>query len=110
MSIILLGNKNAAFTAGISEYEPTGEILPFFAFGPTGPIEAELAGKLPHGEVINDLGGVREAVRVFNEHGTVVFMDNLEVSSSMLNTIVRVIRIATESDWVLREQETMTMN
>jgi hypothetical protein len=69
-----------------------------------------LAGKLPHGEVIDDLDSVREAVRVFSEHGTVVFMDNLEVSSGMLNTIVRVIRIATESDWVLREQETMTMN
>jgi len=37
-------------------------------------------------------------------------LDNLEASSSMLNTIVRVIRIATESDWVLREQETMTVN
>jgi len=61
LSIILLGGKTAAFTAGITEFAPTGEILPF-------------------------------------------------ASSSMLNTIVRVIRIATESDWVLREQETMTVN
>ncbi len=110
MSIILLGGKTAAFTAGITEFAPTGEILPFFAFGPTGPIEAELAGKLPQGEVIDDLDSVRETIRIFNEHGTVVFLDNLEASSSMLNTIVRVIRIATESDWVLREQETMTVN
>lgn len=110
MSCILLGNRNAAFTAGITEYDPTGDILPFFAFGPTGPIEAALADKLPQGEVISDLDSVREAVRVFSEHGTVVFMDNLEVSSSMLNTIVRVLRIASESEWALREQPTMTMN
>ena len=110
MSIILLGGKTAAFTAGITEFAPTGDILPFFAFGPTGPIEAELAGKLPQGEVIEDLDSVRETIRIFNERGTVVFLDNLEASSSMLNTIVRVIRIATESDWVLREQETMTVN
>ena len=51
MSIILLGGKTAAFTAGITEFTPTGDILPFFAFGPTGPIEAELAGKLPQGEL-----------------------------------------------------------
>jgi hypothetical protein len=110
LSIILIGSKSAAFTAGIAEYEPTGDILPFFGVGPTGPIEADLAGRLPHGEVIDDLDSVKETIRVFNEHGTVVFFDNLEASSSMLNTIVRVIRIATESDWVLREQETMTMN
>jgi hypothetical protein len=110
LSIILLGGKSAAFTAGIAEYAPTGDILPFFGVGPTGPIEAELAGKLPQGEVIDDLGSVKETIRIFNEHGTVVFLDNLEASSSMLNTIVRVIRIATESDWVLREQETMTVN
>lgn len=110
MSCILLGSRNVAFTAGISEFAPTGEILPFFAFGPTEPIEAALAGNLPRGEVISDLDSVREAIGVFSEHGTVVFMDNLEVSSNMLNTIVRVLRIASESDWVLREQETMTMN
>lgn len=110
MSIILLGNQNACFTAGIAEYEPTGDILPFFGVGPTGPIEAALAGKLPHGRVIDNLDSVKEAVQVFGEHGTVVFMDNLEASSNMLNTIVRVIRIATESDWVLREQETITVN
>lgn len=110
MSIILIGSKTAAFTAGVAEYEPTGDILPFFGVGPTGPIEAALAGSLPQGEVIDDLGSVKEAVRVFSEHGTVVFMDNIEASSSMLNTIVRVLKIASESDWVLREQETMTMN
>jgi hypothetical protein len=110
LSIILLGSKTAAFTAGIAEHWATGDILPFFGVGPTGPIEAALAGGLPVGEVIDDLESVKLAVQVFSEHGTVVFMDNLEASSNMLNTIVRVIRVATESDWVLREQETITVN
>jgi hypothetical protein len=37
-------------------------------------------------------------------------MDNLEASTNMLNTIVRVMRVASETDWSLREQENITIN
>ncbi len=110
MSVILLGNQNACFTAGIAEYEPTGDILPFFGVGPSGPIEAAFSDKMPRGTVLSDIESVREAVRVFGEHGTVVFMDNLEASTNMLNTIVRVMRVASETDWSLREQDNITIN
>lgn len=110
MSCILLGNHNASFTAGIAEYAPTGDILPFFGVGPTALIEAALENKMPMGTVVSDLDSVKQAISVFSEHGTVVFMDNLEASTNMLNTIVRVLRIASESDWVFRDQQTMTIN
>jgi len=110
VSCILIGGENSAFTVGIAEYKATGEILPFFAVGPSGPIIKELSGRMPVGKIVDDVDEVARAVEVFSEHGTVAFLDTLEAGTNLANLIVRVMKVAADTDWVHREPQTMTMN
>ncbi len=108
MTTFVLGTGAVAFTLGVGTCEERGGVsLPFFAFGDSDKIEAELD---VYGTVeFHDEEGVQRTLDAYAKHGTIVFLDNYEATEQFLSYMMRLVNVLTDTPWMARNQQRETL-
>lgn len=101
MREFVLGTSEVTYTIGVTYCDQRGTHLPFLAFGPKQIVARELHHEnrpmLMQGEA-----DVRRTYEVFQQHGTVIWFDNLSASERLLGLVSILLDRACETDWVNR--------
>lgn len=107
MTTFVLGTGMVAFTLGVGTCEERGGVsLPFFAFGDTDKIAAELGVDTLEFDNGDD---IQRAIDAYAKHGTIVFLDNYEATEQFLSYMMRLVNILTDTPWMARHQQRETI-
>lgn len=103
MTTFILGHGNCAFTVGFGQCPQRGAVLPFFAFGDSEKVAAELDMNASWEECQTE-EQTRKTLDVFGRYGTVVFLDNYEATEQMFSMMLALLNHSTNTSWISREQ------
>ena len=105
----LTGLGESIVTCGMGTNHALGVDMPFIGFAAYENV-AEAIGLMETGEVRTGTENVGNVLDAFSEHGTVVFIDNINMGVSLLDMMKDLMSISIKTDWIKRRQNQHTIN